>query len=175
MSYSPKESPTKVGLDLGTLVVPEISGPISFVYLRPLAPGFPLILLFGDAHFSNTNRCPQGTSLSDPVFLAALDKLSTIDFYVETSLMGKAHAFKGPLNDFTSGPFLTCYHHRLKGTPLNQCPTKNIRWHAIDTRDASYQLYGTPTQQKNAVMRNLYANPNFTKPPRASDSYRALP
>jgi hypothetical protein len=164
---------TPQGLHIGPLTVSKISGPVSYLYLRPsrlaYAAGyqFPLMLLFGDVHQSADRLCTDdGMKLSDPALLAALDRLSTpespIDFYVETTLKGADYMFESPLNDFASGPIVSCYHHRIKGTPLNQCPTKNIRWHVIDARHASATVF--PTINHNEHTRSLYANPAFTAP-----------
>ena len=158
--------------------ISAISGPVSFYYLRPKkdvykqgnGQYFPLIVLFGDYHSSLANTCKPCAlnkgcyKLSDPRFLRKLDTLSSpqhpVDFYTETVLSGTGRGFKGGmLKDLTSGEMISCYHHRLRGTAYDKCPTKNIRWQAGETRmiwrgDLSYSY------EEDHFMNNLYKNPS---------------
>jgi hypothetical protein len=135
----------------------QISGPISFYYLKPkqstITNYFPLIILFGDQHRSFDHICnPCNTEnscyrIDSKEFLQVIDKLGTlgpniaIDFYIESSFYGMGNGFlNGPMDYFTnfSRPdnISTCYDRSLIGTPeyLENCPTKNIRWHHSDAR-----------------------------------------
>ena len=160
--------------------ISAISGPVSFYYLRPKkkvykqgnGQYFPLIVLFGDYHFTLENTCKTCVwnkgkgcyKLSDPLFLRKLDTLSSpqhpVDFYTETVLAGTGSGFKGGmLKDLTSGEMISCYHHRLRGTAYDKCPTKNIRWQAGETRmiwrdTLSYNY------EEDHFMNNLYKNPS---------------
>ena len=136
--------------------ITSLSGPVSFYYLRPKksvydrghGKYFPLIVLFGDRHFSFQNICDpcvcKGSKgcchkLSDPHFLRKLDTLSTdqhpVDFYTETVLSGTGTGFDGGMmKDLTTGEMISCYHHGVRGTRHDKCPTKKIRWQAGETR-----------------------------------------
>jgi hypothetical protein len=158
---SPMFSPLpKITSDSGDVIfgkggVESLSGPVSFYYLRPKrnvyeeghGQYFPLIVLFGDAHFSLEKTCDPCVcshdqtccySLSDPNFLRKLDTLAEhhpIDFYTETMLSGTDDGFQGGMmQDLTTGKMISCYHHRLRGTVYNKCPTTYIRWNAGETR-----------------------------------------
>ena len=158
--------------------ISAISGPVSFYYLRPKKDVykngnghyFPLIVLFGDIHSSLANTCrpcvwKKGEGcykLSDPLFLRKLDTLSTpkhpVDFYTETVLSGTGSGFDGGmLKDLTSGEMISCYHHRLRGTAYDKCPTKKIRWHAGESRMIWSDMYN---YGKDPFMTNLYKNPS---------------
>jgi hypothetical protein len=167
--------------------VESLSGPVSFYYLRPkksvydLGHGqyFPLIVLFGDRHFSFENTCDPCVcspkqkkgcchKLSDPHFFRKLDRLSTpqhpVDFYTETPLSGTGSGFNGGmLKDLTTGEMISCYHHLLRGTRYDKCPTKKIRWQAGETRHIwSNEL--SVSYDEDHFMQELYKNPsNITK------------
>jgi len=183
--YEEKKKPVKVlsskkDVIFGKDGISAISGPVSFYYLRPKKDVykkgnghyFPLIVLFGDYHSSLATTCKpcawnkgQGCyKLSDLRFLRKLDTLSTpqhpVDFYTETVLSGTGSGFNGGmLKDLTSGEMISCYHHRLRGTSYDKCPTKNIRWHAGETRMiwTDELIYG---YKEDYFMNNLYKNPS---------------
>lgn len=134
--------------------IKSLSGPVSFYYLRPKkqvyddgnGKYFPLIVLFGDVHFSLEGTCDPCLcdsdtktccyKLSDPEFLEKIDTLADplhpVDFYTETFLGGTGGGFKGGmLDDLTTGEMLSCYRKDYE-----KCPTKNIRWQAGDARHA---------------------------------------
>jgi hypothetical protein len=114
----------------------------------------PLILLFGDHHFSYDNMCDANDNSSrrattsdsarrkkeveiySPGFLKQLDKLSTpsrpIDFYVEYFDDTDNGSFNSPLDKFTEPLFQPCYKRTIKRG--SQCPAPNIRWHYSDIR-----------------------------------------
>ena len=166
---------SKVGdVIFGKNGIDSLSGPVSFYYLRPTKKVykdgnghyFPLIVLFGDVHFSLENICKPWISkryeLSNPYFLKKLDRLSEpdhpIDFYTETVLSGTGRAFDGgPMKDLTTREMISCYHHRLRGTRHDKCPTKHIRWHASETRIIwNYGYY----YENDYFMKKLYKNPS---------------
>lgn len=153
----PKKSKTKENLEAGGLIinnktVHSLSGPVSFYYLKPKnkiyrkgeGKNFPLIILFGDFHFSRKNYCfrcdcdnPKEYccyNLSDRDFLNIIDNLASsyqIDFYAETFFGGTGRGFEGGMmHDFTTGDMINCYNTNLR----EKCPTKNIRWQAADAR-----------------------------------------
>lgn len=132
----------------------KISGPVSMYYLKPISNDMPLILLFGDHHFSYDNMCDSNENSSkrattsdsarrrneveiySPGFLKQLDKLSTpsrpIDFYVEYFDDTDNGSFNSPLDKFTEPLFQPCYKRTIKRG--SQCPAPNIRWHYSDIR-----------------------------------------
>ena len=134
----------------------KISGPVSMYYLKPISNDMPLILLFGDHHFSYDNMCPTRrssmTSYSEnegskrnyvsfeiysPFFLKKLEKLSTpsrpVDFYVEYFDDGdETGSFNSPLDKFREPAFQPCYKRTVKKG--SKCPAPNIRWHYSDIR-----------------------------------------
>jgi hypothetical protein len=149
----PEKKPTKNGITIGETTIRKISGPVSFYFLKPnwkvpldQTHYFPLIMLFGDVHRSKENSCKSCScskdsccyTISDTPFLELIDTLAEtypIDFYTETAFLGMGAGFdEGYMKDFTTGSFMTCYHHVLRNTRKDNCPTKNIRWHAADAR-----------------------------------------
>ena len=159
--------------------IESVSGPVSFYYLRPKkkvydnsnGQYFPLIVLFGDSHRSLENTCKPCVcshsqkngccyKLSDPHFLRKLDTLADarhpVDFYVETLLSGTGDGFKGGvMEDMTTGEMISCYHHRLRGTMYDKCPTKMIRWQAGETRDT----WSWINYDNDDFKKKLYQNP----------------
>jgi hypothetical protein len=155
----------------------SLSGPISFYYFRPTRQAYennmgkylPLLVLFGDAHRSMENVCQRCTcanknsccySLSNPEFLASLDSLSDprhpVDFYTETFLIGTKAGFKGGvMEQMTTGNMIPCYHRTLRGNKKNTCPTKQIRWHAGDPRQAGFRLDNAGQRGNDTIVRNL--------------------
>ncbi len=141
------------GITISENTIGKISGPVSFYFLKPSQTVpydqthyFPLIMLFGDLHRSKEKSCESCScsedsccyTISDTPFLQLIDTLAEtypIDFYTETAFLGMGSGFKnGYMEDFTSGTFMSCYHHVLRNTSADKCPTKNIRWHASDAR-----------------------------------------
>jgi len=133
----------------------KISGPVSMYYLKPISNDMPLILLFGDHHFSYDNMCPtrrssmtrysekegsKGNEVSfeiySPYFLKKLDRLATpsrpIDFYVEYFDDTDNGSFGSPLDKFMEPAFQPCYKRTIKKG--SRCPAPNIRWHYSDIR-----------------------------------------
>lgn len=157
----------------------SLSGPISFYYFRPTRQAYdnnmgkylPLLVLFGDSHRSMENVCQRCTctnknsccySLSNPEFLASLDSLSDprhpVDFYTETYLTGTGTGFRGGvMEQMTTRNMIPCYHRTLRGNKKNTCPTKQIRWHAGDPRQAGTRLDsgGRHVTIYNTIVRNL--------------------
>jgi len=154
------QAPTN-GLNINGTLVSSISGPVSFCYLKPNktvyekgnARYFPLIIMFGDTHRKMTGICEQCVcsvkyksccyALDDPSFLGLLDTLADnkhpVDFYTETFLAGTGIGFTGgTMETLTTGKMLSCYQKRLRDTKFykDNCPTRNIRWHAGDVRQA---------------------------------------
>jgi hypothetical protein len=101
------------GLLINDKIITNISGPISFTFLKPRYENlpsqepndinkFPLIVLFGDAHSSTQNMCSECNctaanqkcclKLNSPEFLKNIDDLYkkniVIDFYIETDFDG---------------------------------------------------------------------------------------
>jgi hypothetical protein len=146
--------------------ISSISGPVSFYYFRPTNKfsKLPLIMLFGDRHRARDKMCKKCScskqtksccyKLSDRPLLELFDTLASeypVDFYTETSFLGTGTGFaNGEMEILTTGDMTSCYHHRLRDTNYNKCPTQNIRWHAGDIRNASYQYYYKYTSQINS-------------------------
>jgi hypothetical protein len=145
-----EKKPIKNGITIGETTIRKISGPVSFYFLKPTwkvpldeEHYLPLIMLFGDVHFSKERSCESCScskdsccyTISDKPFLELIDTLAEtypIDFYTETAFLGMGRGFdNGYMKDFTTGSFMDCYHRVLRNT---NCPTKNIRWHAADAR-----------------------------------------
>ena len=153
-------------LKINATTISSISGPVSFYYFRPTnkLSKLPLIMLFGDMHRARHNMCIKCScskdkksccyKLSDPRFLKLFDVVASrfpIDFYTETSFLGTGSGFKnGEMEILTTGNMTSCYHHRLRDTKYNKCPTRNIRWHAGDIRAASYYTYYMYIDQINS-------------------------
>ena len=146
-----------IGIKIQDTILKSISGPVSFYYLKPIVNDssiqyFPLLIFFGDYHFSKKYNCKKCTcidktnccyTISDPSFLQLLDTLPDkkhpIDFYTETFLFGTGTGFEGGyMEDLTTKNMISCYHPSIKNTNVDTCYTKNIRWHAGDVRDAGY-------------------------------------
>lgn len=159
----PESIKYKNGIRIGNTYINTLSGPISLYYLKPsdqvLASElhlFPMIMLFGDEHRSMKNTCECAKkvpseyeqsehtncyTISDVKLLQLIDTVASkypIDFYIETEILGsggcRESEQRGFLNYFTSGEFVSSYHQILRGTEYDKCPTKHIRWHAIDSR-----------------------------------------
>ena len=145
-----KES--KNGIKIGNDIITRLSGPISTYFLRPRADRpvefFPLVLLFGDRHFSKDNSCFNCIcednndcclSISSLKFLQMIDSLALpeypIDFYTEMFLQ-ITDGFKGGYMHDLINDYPSCFYQSLKNTIDDNCPTKNIRWQGADARQA---------------------------------------
>jgi hypothetical protein len=153
-------------LKINETTISSISGPISFYYFRPTnkLSKLPLIMLFGDMHRARDKMCKKCScsketksccyKISDSDFLQLFDAVGSrfpIDFYTETSFTGTGQGFEnGEMEILTTGDMTSCYHHRLRDTEYDKCPTRNIRWHAGDIRAASYDTYYMLTQKLNS-------------------------
>ena len=141
-------------MNISGTTISSISGPVSFYYFRPTnkLSKLPLIMLFGDIHRSQDKMCDNCNCskdkksccyrISDPELLKLFDTLGSseypVDFYTETSFIGTGEGFKnGEMEILTTRNMTSCYHHRLRGTKYDKCPTRNIRWHAGDIRRSS--------------------------------------
>lgn len=164
----------KNGITIGETTIHKISGPCSFYFLKPSKNihldhlhYFPLIILFGDFHRSKEKSCENCScsndnccyTISDTPFLQLIDTLAEIyptDFYTETAFLGTNLGFEnGYMHDLTTGSFITCYHHVLKNTSINKCPTKNIRWHATDARFMSVSTSYEYDEYAKSLDRNI--------------------
>jgi hypothetical protein len=144
------------GIVINNKLISSISGPVSMYYLKPKIVknegiDFPLIILFGDKHFSDENMCNNCTCvynnccyrIDDERFLQNLDKLSSksnpVDFYIEDFFEYNVNAFKGGImENMISGKMAECYNKVLQNEMLyDECPTRNIRWHYGDVRSAT--------------------------------------
>jgi hypothetical protein len=145
-------------MEINGTLISSISGPVSFYYLRPTfeLSKLPLIILFGDYHRSRDQMCVDCTcskgkksccyKISDPALLQLFDTLGSseypVDFYTETSFLGTGKGFEnGEMEILTTGDMTSCYHHGLRDTKYDKCPTRNIRWHAGDIRQATMAFY----------------------------------
>ena len=163
-------------MKINETTISSISGPISFYYFRPtnLLSKLPLIMLFGDMHRGREKMCKKCScsketksccyKLSDPDFLQLFDSLAShypIDFYTETSFGGTGRGFRnGEMEILTTGDMISCYHHRLRGTEYDKCPTQNIRWQAADIRTASH-IYQYKYTNRNTESEYLNTSKYF--------------
>lgn len=115
----------------------------------------PLLLLWGDIHQYRTGMCENCScnidnesknnccvALHDDRFLKELDKLAKftpVDFYTEFSK--DMISYVGHHGDILFGDFIEkttkhCYDVSLRSMNeyTKRCPTKNIRWHYVDSR-----------------------------------------
>jgi len=148
------------GLLIADKLIKFISGPISCTLLTPLSYDtyqskgleLPIILLFGDSHFSFDNMCNFPTDkpplvdgicepdngcykIYSPEFLQALNQLAEgtypIDIYGEFQKGNTIRAIQGPMDLFLDQNS-TCFLHETKST--SACRYKNLRWHYSDVR-----------------------------------------
>ena len=169
MAAEPIDSQHTIGLDLPTIRLQRISGPVSMFYLKPKkevydafhAQGLdlPLFLLFGDEHRSEKGMCEDCECLDecckliyDKDFLRELDTLARetpVDFYTE-SAPSKDDFRQSDENanilfkDFIDKTVRDCHQTRLRTFPeyIQKCPTKWIRWHYGDIRYFSSTIEG---------------------------------
>lgn len=171
-----------MAIKLGEIDVNVLSGPVSMYYLFPTVDGLPIVLLFGDYHFSVKNmaqECDEEdgcyTVYSDS-FLLALDQLANeypVDFYLEfikdhpTALVDNVMA--GRLKHKVYG----CLDVKKRSSALYEeaCPTRNIRFHYTDVRFnpnyieseivAIYQPYFESLPLIGSVLKTPNASPTI--------------
>ena len=148
------------GLLIADKLIKFISGPISCTLLTPLSYDtyqskgleLPIILLFGDTHFSFDNMCNFPTDkpplvdgicepdkgcykIYSPEFLQALNQLAEgtypIDIYGEFQKGSTIRSIQGPIARFLDEN-KSCFLHETKST--SACRYKNLRWHYSDVR-----------------------------------------
>lgn len=146
-----------------------LSGPMSYAYLKPTEEAYerykqqgldlPLVLLFGDVHFSQQGTCPTPCtppdclSIATKEFLQGVDALSTntpIDFYTESSesYQTESHRGQGVLfESFLDKLSLYCHHASKRSDPdyAVKCSARNIRWHYGDLRYMFHYKESIPT------------------------------
>jgi len=149
------------GLILKDKIINRISGPVSMYYLTPSLRelhnykeeniDLPLIILFGDHHYSRENMCPNCDcdeksccyEIYHTDFLKELDKIAKsfpIDFYTEfspTRINAYQNSSSGILfYNFIQHTIKDCHNVPLRSLPnyKQKCPTQYIRWHYTDTR-----------------------------------------
>lgn len=152
----------KNGLKINDTLIKRISGPVNFYLLRPVKNenleelkkfniNPPIVMLFGDSHFSSENTCEKCNnedncfSIKENSFLKLIDNLSdikklSIDFNIE-------HPFI--LTDVNFSEVRPGILAELKYKILpclrkeKTCITKNIKWMYVDTRDtpANFKYY----------------------------------
>ena len=124
-----------------------ISGPVSFSLLTPINNNFPIIILFGDIHYSSKNICKKCISnhncynLHDDIiniFNNISNENNKIDIYLEHDFI---HLKNKPSNENINNniqliPLLVnniynCYDIDKKN---NNCNYNNIRWHYVNLR-----------------------------------------
>jgi hypothetical protein len=135
----------KVGLKINDTIIKRISGPVSLTILEPIEENLPLIMLFGDVHFSNSYLCENCNhsvncyDIQDNDFLKLFDELARIKnlnidfnlehgFDIETEKDYFEYEKQGRL-----GLFIYKFQECLKKN--NNCITKNIKWHYVDARE----------------------------------------
>jgi len=141
--------------------------------------------MFGDLHRKMTGICEQCVcsvkyksccyALDDPSFLGLLDTLADnkhpVDFYTETFLGGTGKGFAGgTMGTLTTGKMLSCYQRRLRDTKFykDNCPTRNIRWHAGDSRQANNKGI---SYSDNSMMSNDGVDMSYVK---LSEKYKDI-
>jgi hypothetical protein len=160
---------SKNGMILTSTPIQQLSGPISLFYLKPTPTTyqihtsesfqFPLILLLGDSHQDESNRCqlcdsPTCYPIESVELLQQIDKLAEehpIDFYTESdpakiyTYPSENQSYQNVLfKRFLRNTVLPCHDTALRSTNkyYNKCPTKYIRWHYTDIRNFSSSIEG---------------------------------
>jgi len=139
----------------------------------------PYIILFGDYHFSREETCEKCDcessgdccyEIDDPEFLKLFDGLASknfpIDFYTEELYeprLSEPDIYKinesinrqdktGYLSKFIH-EYKTCYSKKDRRTKKykNECPTRDLRWHYIDTRKVEYGNSGEALLYKGII------------------------
>jgi len=136
----------KKGLIINDTIIKKISGPVSFHLLVPNKKTIedskitlPVIILFGDIHYSDLNICSPCDEKNNcyPIwtreFLNILDK----DGYTFNIEHAFSKDFAGFNYDSTTTPYerLLSYIHYCIKKDTKKCPTKNIRWNYVNTRE----------------------------------------
>jgi hypothetical protein len=139
------------GLIINNTSVQRLSGPVSITILKP-SDNFhnkfkaPLIILFGDLHFSNANQCQcrqdNCYKIYEPAFLQLWDKLGCpTDFYVEAFLHNEPIFPNFVTNREPLSLLLRNIHPCYKRKDKSKCITKNIHWHSADIRKSPNNSY----------------------------------
>ncbi len=160
----------------------------------------PYIILFGDEHFSkedSCNNCSCGNvccySIDDPEFLKLIDGVASknfpIDLFVEqiyeprlgnpdiydVSESLKRFDREGYLSKFIHD-YRICYSKKDRRTKRyrEECPTRDIRWHFIDTRTVEYGDSGEAKLYKGMIQfySLLYFYFDKNKPENEDESYK---
>lgn len=162
-------------------IIDKISGPASFVALKPKENlNIPFIILFGDAHNSTKGMCEckddKCYRVYETKFLQILDSVSTydkpVDFNIEcwppenlreyikdetNILKYKKLAEKNmyPINMLRENIFI-CYIKELRESDLwkKYSPTKLMRYHYDDVRQAENSKYNLEYRM-NSIEQNL--------------------
>jgi hypothetical protein len=139
------------GLIINNTQVQRLSGPVSITILKPTESFHtkfkaPLIVLFGDLHFSNANQCQcrqeHCYKIYEPAFLQLWDKINCpIDFYVEAFLHNEPTFPNFVTNREPLSILLRNIHPCYKRKDKSKCITNNIHWHSADIRKSSNKSY----------------------------------
>lgn len=160
----------------------------------------PYIILFGDEHFSRENKCDNCTcgkeccySIDDPEFLKLIDGVASknypIDLFVEQIYeprLGHPDIYNiiESLNRFDTTGYLSkfvhdyriCYSKQDRRTKRyrEECPTRDIRWHFIDTRTIEYGNSGEAKLYKGMIQfySLLYYYFDKNRPENEDESYK---
>lgn len=157
------------GIELPTIRVRQISGPVSIYYLKPRRDIYekyhpqgldlPLLLLFGDVHQTTEGMCEECKCsenccklIYDKEFIREFDLLARetpVDFYTEYSLLKEDYSYKDDQNDILFKNFIEktvahCHRAELRKSKeyTEKCPTKFIRWQYGDLRFFSNRIEG---------------------------------
>ena len=150
------------GIKINDTLIKRISGPVNFYLLCPIKNKIleelkksninpPVVMLFGDSHFSSENTCEKCNnedncfSIKENSFLKLIDNLSdikklSIDFNIEhpfiLSDVNFSEVRPGILAEMKY-KILPCLRKE------KTCITKNIKWMYVDTRDtpANFKYY----------------------------------
>ena len=164
---------SEYGLKINGEIIKKISGPVSFTILKPDIVSYkylyneekeiydeetgretklkretklPLIILFGDHHFSLDDRCDPCKNadncfnIYDEQFLSKLNEISNenhpVEFYAETFNINKSNKnFIYEMRDFMSmftDEIKDCFD---KTDKKEKCKYKNIKWQYADLRN----------------------------------------
>ncbi len=147
LDFTPVNNNTKYYLTINNKKINKINGPVSLYILKPKEKYYgyklPLLILFGDSHFSKINQCMciknecnnvQNTFLNlinDMKINNKNDKniIFTYDLYVE-----KNNVQKYVLEQDNYEDFLSDLRKNYCFTNKDKCSYKNINWHYIDLR-----------------------------------------
>lgn len=172
------------GMELPTIRIHRISGPVSMYYLKPKKEVYdrfheqgldlPLLLLFGDVHRTKTGLCEECDESSckliyDKGFLKEFDKLAQetpVDFYTESSLHKESYFQSEDRNDILFTDFIEktvkfCHDTELRTSKeyTEKCPTTFIRWHYGDLRFFSNRIEGMMIHPLYAYLKEIEEAP----------------